>query len=226
MADEVIETNDGTENIRLAPVRPALSGILERIAWGAVWAGVLVAVSMEVLFSLFGLFIGFGMYNYRAANPWGGAAEWSMAWYFVTAAWSMFFGGWIAARLSGNPTAGDGILHGISVWGLATFITLAVVAVGAWAILREGIVVLSTAAITAAQATPGHAPTAAPGAVASNAAQMGQATANLISGLALRLFGGVLLGFVTALLGGWLGRSRSLVVAPQDVVPVPTRRVA
>lgn len=235
MADDVIDPNDGTENInptysrpvysepaysQPAPSQPAFSGILERIAWGAVWAGVLVAVSMEVLFTLFGLFIGFGMYHYRAASPWGHVGAWSAIWYIVTAAWSMFFGAWIAARLSGNPTAGDGILHGISVWGLATFITLAGAAFASWAVLREGIVVMSTVAQTAPGAVAPF------GGVSPPTPQMGQATASMISGISLRLFGGLLIGFVAAIFGGWLGRSRSLVVSGPNVVPLPTRRVA
>jgi hypothetical protein len=235
MADEIVRDDPA-----LAPPRRAVTGILERISWGAVWAGVMVALGMEVLFTLFGFFIGFGMYNWRAANPWAGISAWTTVWFLVTAGWSMFFGAWCAARLSGNPLAGDGILHGITTWGLATAATIAIVSVASWAILREGINVLATAAMTAEQVVPAavnHIPPAqvsqaaqqagqAVSQMQANAGPMAQATATIISGLSLRIFGGVLLGFITALLGGWLGRSRTIVMSPTETVPIPTRRAA
>lgn len=231
MADEVIR-NDPAD----VP-RQGLSGIMERVSWGAVWAGVMVALGMEILFTLFGSFIGFGMYNYHAADPWAGISAWTTVWSLVTAGWSMFFGAWCASHLSGNPVAGDGILHGISTWGLATAATVGIVAVASWAVLREGIDVLSTAAITAGQVVPAaaahaqvsQATQAAGQAVTqlhANAGPMGQATANIISGLSLRICGGVLLGFITALFGGWLGRSRTVIVSSPEIVPVHPRRAA
>src|SRR5215467_5816105 len=78
-----------------------LSNIINRVSWGAVWAGAIIALRMEALLTLFGLFIGFGMYNWKAANPWAGISVWSEIWYLVTAGWSMFFGAWCASRLSG-----------------------------------------------------------------------------------------------------------------------------
>jgi hypothetical protein len=227
MADDVIHNDPGAYTARAPWI-----DVIKRVSWGGVWAGVMIALGMEVLFTLFGLFIGFGMYNSRAANPWAGISTWTTVWYLVTAGWSMFFGAWCAARLSGNPMAGDGILHGITTWGLATAATVAIVAVGSWAVLREGINVLATAGVTAAQTVPAatlHAAQQAGQAanqIQQNPGPTAQATANIISGLSLRIFGGVLLGFITALFGGWLGRSRTVVIAPQEVMPLPTRRAA
>ncbi len=151
----------------------------------------------------------------------------------------MFFGGWCAARLSGNPLSGDGMLHGVSTWGLATVATIAIVAVASWAVLREGINVLGTAAIAAEQVVSAPATTAPSGVIQpanpaaqaiipqpANSGPMAQATANIISGYSLRICGGVLLGFITALLGGMLGHSRTVVLAAPEVIPVPSRRAA
>jgi hypothetical protein len=189
----------------------------------------MIAVGMEILFALFGLFIGFGMYQGQAANPWSGVSAWSTIWYLVTAGWSMFFGAWCAARLSSDPLTGDGMLHGVTTWGLATTITIAFVALASWAVLKEGINMLGTAAIAAEQVAGPAVAQAAPGGMAhvqANTGQIAQATADIISRLSLRIFVGVIVGFITALIGGWLGRSRAIVVAPADVVPVPTRRAA
>jgi hypothetical protein len=213
MPDEIIR-EEVTEPVAAPALAPEL---VRRVSWGAVWAGVMIALGMEALFTLFGSFIGFGMYNAQAANPWGGVSVWTTVWYLVTAGWSMFFGAWCAARLSGNPVRGDGILHGVTTWGLATFATIMIVAVTSWAVLREGINVLTAAALSSGQVAPIAGQAAAPSP---------QATANIISGISLRIWGGVLLGFLTAILGGWAGRSRAQLVSPRGVVPVPTRRAA
>jgi hypothetical protein len=226
MADEVIRNDAG-----LPTGVTGVTDIIKRISWGAVWAGVVAALGMEILLTLFGFFIGFRMYHGDAANPWRGLAAWSTVWYLVTAGWSMFFGAWCAARLSGNPVTGDGILHGISTWGMATTATVATMAIALWAILREGINVLATAALVTRQVAPETVPHIPPGELPralGNAGPMAQATASLISDLSFVVFWGVLIGFVTAIIGGWLGRKRTVIVTPRGVVPIPTptRRAA
>jgi len=196
---------------------------VNRVSWGSIWAGVMIALGLEALFTLFGFFIGFGMYNWQAANPWAGVSAWSTIWYLVTAGVSMFFGAWCAARLSGNPVREAGILHGLTTWGMATVATILIAAVGSWAVLREGINVLSTAMITVAQTAPR---VVNPGVVPSNAGPVGQATAGIISSISLHIWGGILLGFITALLGGWLGRPHTVVVDTREVVPPAAPRRA
>lgn len=218
------------------PVRPRvrLSEIVGRVSWGAVWCGVLIALGMEALFALFGLFIGFGMYNSTAANPWAGISAWTTVWYLVTAGWSIFFGAWCAARLSGNPIREAAILHGVTTWGLATVATMAIVVLASWSVLREGINVLSAAAIAGPQVAPAAASQAASAAQHAGQAAtqiqqsgpMAQATANVISGIALRTWGGVLLGFITALFGGWAGRSHTVIIEEQQTPTGPTRLAA
>lgn len=236
MADEVIRD----ESVRPpARVGVQVNNLLGRVSWGAIWAGVMIALGMEALLTLFGFFIGFGMYNWKAADPWTGISAWTTVWYLVTAAWSMFFGAWCAARMSGIPRRGAGILHGITTWGMATIVTIAIVLVGTWSMLRVGVNVLSTAAIAGAQVAPA-ATQAATGAVSQAAQQAGQAvvqaqqnagpiaqaTANIISGLSLRIWGGVLLGLITAIFGGWLGHPRTILVEEQQAPPAPTRLAA
>jgi hypothetical protein len=211
--------------------------MLSRVSWGAIWAGVMIALGLELLFTLFGFFIGFGMYNYQAPNPWGGIHAWTLAWYLVTAAVSMFFGAWSAARLSGNPVREAGVLHGLATWGLATVATVLIVSFATWSVMREGINMLSAAAITnqATAATPYVPPSVnnpareanrAEAQLAQNPGPVAQSTASTISGTSLILWGGVLLGFVTAILGGIAGRSRSVFVQGQPVPVGPTRLAA
>jgi hypothetical protein len=234
MPEEVINPYDA---VRYPTTGVRSSEMMNRISWGAVWAGVMIALGLELLLTLFGLFIGFGMYNYQAASPWAGISPWTTAWYLFTAAVSMFFGAWCAARLSGSPVREAGVLHGLTTWGLATVATIAFATVGTWSVLREGVNVLSTAAITTATMaqSPGTAPAAAnaarqanreAAAIAQNSGPGTQATAHAISRLALGLCGGVLLGFITAIFGGLLGRARSVFFEERQVPLGPTRLAA
>lgn len=214
-------TNADYDDIRYPGVQ--VTEVLKRISWGAVWAGVLIALGMEALFVTFGLFIGFSMYDWRAANPWGDVSAWSTAWYLVTAGWSMFFGAWCAARLAGNPTREAGILHGVTTWGLATIATIAIAAIASWSVLNDGITMLGAAAIATSQMGAVAAPATPAAHAAINQVQqngpMAQATANLIEGIALRIWGGVLFGLVTALLGGWIGHNRTVLVESREIPP-------
>jgi len=221
-------------------VRPTAeySEVAHRLSWSAVWAGVMIALGMEILLTFFGLFIGFRMYDFRAANPWGGISVWTAIWYFVTVGWSMFFGAWCAARLSGNPVREAGKLHGITVWGLASILSIAVVTLGAWSVMREEIDVLRTAALVSTQVAPQAnrvAPYALPegtqqggvplNQMQANAGPMAQATAQTISRLALGIWIGVLIGFITALWGGAAGQLR-MVLGEVQPTPGPTTRLA
>jgi len=234
MAEEVVR------DVTRYPVRPiaAFSEVVHRLSWSAVWAGVMIALGMEILLTFFGLSIGFGMYHWQAANPWSGVSVWTTIWYFVTMGWSMFFGAWCASRLSGNPTREALMLHGITVWGVASMVGIAVVALGAWSVMREGIDVLSTAALASAQMAPEvnrMAPDALPQAtqqvgqafsqLQANAGPMAQATAHTISRLALGIWIGVLIGLITALFGGSAGRLPGVVVEAEQT-PGPTRLAA
>jgi hypothetical protein len=220
MADEITYSESTPYPARF-PVR--FSEIINRVSWGAVWAGVMIALGMEMLFALFGFFIGFGMYHWGAANPWAGISVWTTVWYLVTAGWSMFFGAWCAARLSGSPTRGAAVLHGITTWGLATVATVLLVTVATWGVLREGVDVLTTATLAAVPI--GRAAVTTP-LTPQNAGPLAQATAMLISGVALRIWGGILLGFITALFGGMLGRAPTVLVGVQETTPGPTRLAA
>jgi hypothetical protein len=203
MPDDIIRNDPSVYSVRPGIVNP----IINRVSWGAIWSGVMAALGMEALFAVFGLFVGFGMYSPGAANPWSGVSSWSLVWYLITAAWSMFFGAWCAATLSGELVANVRVLHGIATWGLSTVATIAVVVLGSWSVLREGINMLGGVTAPAVQVTTI------------------QGTVSDLSGIALRIWIGVLLGLITAIIGGIVGQPRNVVISATEV-PVGTRRAA
>ncbi len=230
MADEIVRN----EASRFPTRAGAVSQVVKRISWPAIWGGLMVAIGVGLLFALFGLFIGFGIYNPKSANPWSGVFAWSTVWYLITAGVSFFFGGWAAAHLSGNPRMG--MMHGFVTWGFTALATTAIAVVILWSVLGEGINVLRTAALASAQIAPTAAATAP--AQAANATQQaanvaGQVQANSTylagtvaawsEGLSVRLWGGTLLGLITALIGGVIGGPK---LAAPEVQPAPQDRLA
>ena len=87
-----------------------------RVWWSAVFAGTFFAFGVMLILSFFGLAIGAAM-----ATPQGATGEvtvWAGIWSLVTVFFGFFFGGWMAARLSGSQAKADGRLHGLVTWGL------------------------------------------------------------------------------------------------------------
>jgi hypothetical protein len=103
-------------------------GPFKRISWGAVFAGVLIALVVQLLLSLLGLAIGFGSIDPMSeSNPFAGLATGALIWWIISMLIALFVGGWAAGRLSGIFTSFDRVLHGIlafSVYSLVTFYLL------------------------------------------------------------------------------------------------------
>lgn len=163
--------------------QPDTELIFHRVSWGAIFSGTLVALAMEILFLTFGMFIGFQMSA-------GGAHAWSAVWYFVTLFCSLFAGSAVASRLAGNPSRGNGMLHGFVVWGLTMFTTAAVAVIMLWDVIRVANSWLQTAVAMIPQAPPVNAATHA-----------ASATGDL-STLALVIWGGMLAAIAGSLIGG------------------------
>ncbi len=210
MAEEIEVTREIPSRTLVRERAERVSDVGTRVNWGAIWAGTMVALGMETLFALFGFFIGFNMFNVNAANPWSGMSVWAFVWYLVTAGWSGFFGAWCAARLSGFAIPRVGILHGITVWGISTVATLLVVVTGVFSLLRAGVAL----ALTNPAATGG------------NLVVSPQGVANTISEYSGIFWGGVFLGFLTAILGGWLGRRNLQSAEVQEAPGGPSRLAA
>ncbi|HJT89911.1 MAG TPA: hypothetical protein VJ732_18700 [Bryobacteraceae bacterium] len=138
MADQVINYhNPGAEN-------RGNFLVIKQVSWAAVFAGVLVALAVEVLFLSFGFFIGFRL------SP-GSASLWSKIWYWIGCFFSLMAGGWVAARLSGNPVHGK--VHGIVTWGLATVTTFVFLTVVSWGVVSQSLGLMQTAAVATSSAT-------------------------------------------------------------------------
>ena len=98
----------------------------KRISWSALFGGVVLAVSIQLILSLLGAGIGFSTVDVNAgstpsASTFGTGAG---IWWLVSSCIALFAGGYTAAWLAGIELRFDGMLHGLVTWGLATLLTV------------------------------------------------------------------------------------------------------
>ena len=95
-----------------------------RSSWGAVLAGVMVALVTQLILNLIGIGIGAASFDPTSnANPSG--STFSVAagiWWALSGILAALAGGYTAARLSGQPTETSGPWHGLTVWAVTTLL--------------------------------------------------------------------------------------------------------
>lgn len=96
-----------------------------RVSWGAVFAGVMIVLAIQLLLSILGLGIGLSTVNPtegstpNASSLGIGAA----AWWGISYLLALFAGGYVAARLAPSRLSFDGALHGVLTWAFALLVT-------------------------------------------------------------------------------------------------------
>lgn len=121
------------------------------IGWGAVIAGLVLMVGISWLMLLLGSAIGVSIADATDMDAIGeGLGVGAIAWMILTALVSYFFGGWLAAWLSGKTPAAIGMLHGITVWSTSALLMIFVGYAGVAGIINAGQTMLSGTAITGA----------------------------------------------------------------------------
>src|SRR5215207_8830674 len=113
----------------VSPVTPAedvRSVMLNRISWGAVMAGVVVALVTHLILNMIGLGIGVS-----TLDPAAGAGEnpsikslsiGAAAWFVIAGVIAAFAGGYTAGRLAGKPKESTSGWHGLTAWALTTLL--------------------------------------------------------------------------------------------------------
>lgn len=96
----------------------------KRISWGAIFAGALLAIVLQLALSLLGLGIGLGTIDpLTEQNPMAGIGMGAAIWWMVTLLGSLYLGATVASRLAGMPRPTDGLLHGLLTWAVVTMLT-------------------------------------------------------------------------------------------------------
>ena len=212
-------TTTSTETMRSREPPEATSDLMVapagwRLSWGAVFAGVMVALVAHMILNLLGIGIGL------AGATGGTSLEWLGTgfgiWWTVAGIIAAAIGGWIAGRTLGSSDRSDGMIHGLLSWAGATLVVGFLLTTAAGGILgvQQGMQQQAMGPLGAITGQAGGGP--APG-------QQGQAqgqqpgqqqqqqvtegAAGAISGAAIVSFIGLLLGAAAAAAAGRAGVS-------------------
>jgi len=99
-----------------AVVRPEdTRSVGTRISWGAVLAGVMVALAVYLVLTTLAAAIGFSV-NVRSMNE-KVLVSGALVWAILTMALSMFAGGWTVSQLTAGETKCESMMHGLIMWG-------------------------------------------------------------------------------------------------------------
>lgn len=97
-----------------------------RLSWGAVFAGVVIAVAVQLVLGILGAGIGLSMVDpVEGTTP--GAAGFGIGagiYWLITTIVALGAGGYAAARVAGVHERFDALVHGLVVWGVTLILTL------------------------------------------------------------------------------------------------------
>ncbi|RYE25677.1 MAG: hypothetical protein EOP42_21270 [Sphingobacteriaceae bacterium] len=96
----------------------------QRISWGAVIAGLIIAVFIQLTLSILGLAIGLGTLDVaNNGNTGQGLAIGTGIWYIASLLIALFAGGWVAGRLAKDKHTSESVIHGLLVCALMFVLT-------------------------------------------------------------------------------------------------------
>ena len=97
-----------------------------RISWGAIFAGVVLSIAIQLVLGILGTGIGLSLVNpVEGTTP--GATGFGIGaglYWIVTTVIALGAGGYAAARVAGVHDRFDGLVHGLVVWGITLILTL------------------------------------------------------------------------------------------------------
>ena len=113
-------------HVHARDANPYLNAPSNKVSWGAVFAGVAVALVVQLLLNLLGAGIGAAVIDPgNSDNPSATTLSVSTAvWFVVSGLIASFVGGYIASRLSGRSVRSTGALHGVTSWAVTTLIVV------------------------------------------------------------------------------------------------------
>jgi hypothetical protein len=137
-------------------------GALPPVRWGAIFAGALCALAVDMVLMMFGTAMGLSAAPAESRGLGAGGAVWSV----LTPVVAYFCGAYLAARVAGALKPGAAYLHGVVTWGMGIVVSgvlmaallgsaLGGAASGAGAALGNGAAVNGDADAAAARAAAG-----------------------------------------------------------------------
>lgn len=120
------QSADPSQFTPLSAAEDAHATVVNEVSWGAIFAGVVVALVVQVLLTMLGAGIGVATFSPATGdNP--DATTFSVAagiWYVIAGIIAAYAGGYMSARMSGKTHATAGALHGLTTWAVTTLLVL------------------------------------------------------------------------------------------------------
>ena len=146
------------------PSEDARTILINQISWGAVFAGVVVALVVQLLLSLLGVGIGASTLDPGTAdNPSAkGFGIGAGLWWAVSGILAAYIGGHVAGRLAGKPRESTTSWHGLVSWAMSTLVVFYLLSTAVGGLIGGAYKTVSDAAGGVAEAAGGAAKAAAP----------------------------------------------------------------
>lgn len=128
----MIHTNQSDEVITERHIDNGATEFSDRVHWGAIIAGLVIAISSQLLLSAIGAAIGFsniagsGAPRSDSGDIAGAVGIWTIISLFI----SLFIGGWITARSFGSVNRSTAALNGAILWATTLAMSSFLLAIG------------------------------------------------------------------------------------------------
>lgn len=143
---------------------PYATSALNKVSWGAIFAGAAIALTVQFVLNLLGVGIGAAVIDPALYdNP--DASTFSIGsgiWFVVAGIIGAFAGGFVSSRLSGRPVKAVGGLHGLTAWAVTTLVVLYLLTTSVGALVGGAASGLSSLVSGASRTASTVATTAAP----------------------------------------------------------------
>lgn len=127
-----------------APV-PETVVLRDRVRWGPIWAGIILALAIQLVLSAVGVAVGLTITGITSLAVLRGISTAVGIWVAISFIASLFIGSYAASRLMPIDTRGIGMMHGVMVWALTMTIAAVLLALITSAV---AVMVSTTAVVT------------------------------------------------------------------------------
>jgi hypothetical protein len=156
------DSRDGPHASAIAPEEALPSVLMSRVSWAAVFAGVAVALVVQLILNLLGIGLGAATFD-PASNNNPSASTFSIGagiWWTVSGIIAALGGGYTAGRLAGPLKQSSGAWHGFTAWAVTTLLVFYLLGSTMGSIVGGALRTLSGAAAGMAQNSGATAQTA------------------------------------------------------------------
>jgi len=117
---------DRTHSTGAMPVDDLRTVAVHKVAWGAIFAGAVIALVAQIILNMVGLGIGLSTVDPAGSGtPTAGSlSSGAGIWFVISGILASAAGGWLAGRLSGKPALTTGGLHGLVSWAVSTLVVV------------------------------------------------------------------------------------------------------